>query len=147
MLGSLDDDNGYYRSETQTAPSFFAFRLRRPRKACNTTSRLPLNCTVNIRLHSFSASGLSLARAMNTSSLMSDASRRGSNAPAGGDVAVTSVAGHYHIGRVQANVDALMWIALADSRSDALELACRTAVGQSARVFVRQCQLARLYPD
>ena len=56
--------------------------------------------------------------------------------PAAGDIVVTKVANHYHVGRVQPAGKPLATIAPAmDRRSDALALACGLVTG-SQRVFL-----------
>jgi O-acetyl-ADP-ribose deacetylase (regulator of RNase III) len=55
--------------------------------------------------------------------------------PATGDVVVTKVGTHYHIGRVQGVGQPFETIAVRDDRNDALALACR-AVTARHRVFL-----------
>ena len=55
--------------------------------------------------------------------------------PSAGDVVVTRVAGHYHVGRVQEDWEPYAKIASISSRVDALDLACRSING-GQRVFL-----------
>jgi hypothetical protein len=55
--------------------------------------------------------------------------------PVRGDVVVTKVATHYHVSRVQGAGEPLATLGVANRRSDALDLACRSLVAQQ-RLFL-----------
>ena len=59
----------------------------------------------------------------------------GARKPAAGDVVVTKVVDHYHIGRLQADLDSITAIAVANSRTEALAIACESAMVRQ-RVFL-----------
>jgi hypothetical protein len=58
--------------------------------------------------------------------------------PAAGDIVVTKVSRHYHIGRVEADGEMIAAIEVINDRAEAIARACRLIAGQQ-RVF--------LYPD
>jgi hypothetical protein len=56
--------------------------------------------------------------------------------PVTGDVVVTKVAEHYHVGRVQAEGTPSVSIQQVDRLGDALTLACQLVTGSRRRVFL-----------
>ena len=58
-----------------------------------------------------------------------------SRPPAAGDIVVTKVVEHYHIGRLQHDRASIAAITVIDRRGDALVIACQVATG-SQRVFL-----------
>jgi hypothetical protein len=57
------------------------------------------------------------------------------SSPAAGDLVVTRVAGHYHVGRKQAEGQPIASIAVTNRYDDAIAIACQLAAGQQ-RVFL-----------
>lgn len=56
--------------------------------------------------------------------------------PVAGDIVVTKVANHYHVGRAQAEGTPSVSIQQMDRLGDALTLACQLITGSARRVFL-----------